>query len=63
MLKPKLLLMDEPSKDLAQFLVTELFKKIKTIRETGTLILVVEQNVFKTLKISDWSYVVEGNSS
>ena len=60
MLKPKLLLMDEPSQGLAPFLVTELFEKIKTIRESGTSILIVEQNVFKALKISDWSYVIEG---
>ena len=60
MLKPKLLLMDEPSQGLAPFLVIELFEKIKTIRESGTSILIVEQNVFKDLKISDWSYVIEG---
>ncbi|MBA7578775.1 High-affinity branched-chain amino acid transport ATP-binding protein LivF [subsurface metagenome] len=60
MLKPKLLLMDEPSQGLAPFLVTELFEKIRAIRESGTSILIVEQNVFKALKISDWSYVIEG---
>jgi len=60
MSKPKLLLMDEPSQGLAPFLVTEIFQKIKMIRDVGVSILIVEQNVDKVLRISDWGYILEG---
>jgi len=59
MLRPKLLLMDEPSWGLAPFLVTELYQTIQTIREKGTSVLLVEQNVYKALQVSDWGYVLE----
>lgn len=59
MARPKLLLMDEPSWGLAPLLVTEMFEKIKAIRESGTSILIVEQNVTKTLEMADWGYVIE----
>ena len=56
---PKLLIMDEPSWGLAPILVAELFDTIQMIRERGTAVLIVEQNVGKTLDIADWGYVIE----
>ena len=51
--------MDEPSWGLAPILVAELFDTIQMIRERGTAVLIVEQNVGKTLDIADWGYVIE----
>lgn len=59
MSNPKLLIMDEPSWGLAPILVDELFDTIEAIKKEGTAILIIEQNVAKTLEISDWSYVFE----
>ena len=59
MARPKLLIMDEPSWGLAPILVTSMFEQIQAIRRAGTSILIVEQNVFKTLQISDYGYVIE----
>ena len=52
MSSPKLLVMDEPSWGLAPILVTELFQTIETVRSEGTAVLIIEQNVAKTLSIS-----------
>ena len=62
MSNPKLLIMDEPSWGLAPILVTEMFQSIEMIRDRGTAILIVEQNVGKTLSISDWGYVIENGT-
>ena len=59
MSNPKLLIMDEPSWGLAPILVAEMFDTIEAVREHGTSVLIVEQNVGKTLSISDWGYVIE----
>ncbi len=59
MSRPKLLMMDEPSLGLAPILVDEVFDVIKKINEEGTTILLVEQNAFGALKISDYGYVLE----
>ncbi|NLI55354.1 MAG: ABC transporter ATP-binding protein [Clostridiales bacterium] len=59
MSSPKLLVMDEPSWGLAPILVAELFQTIETVRNEGTAVLIVEQNVAKTLSIADWAYVFE----
>jgi len=56
---PTLLIMDEPSWGLAPILVNEMFGQIHAIREQGTSILIVEQNVYKTLQMSDYGYVIE----
>jgi len=59
MLKPKLLLLDEPSLGLSPNYVEILFEKIKEINKDGVTILLVEQNARMALEISDRSYVFE----
>jgi branched-chain amino acid transport system ATP-binding protein len=56
---PKLLMLDEPSLGLSPLLVQVLFKTIKQIGEQGVTILLVEQNVRLSLKISLRGYVLE----
>ncbi len=58
MLKPKLLLMDEPSLGLSPKLVQEIFAIIKYLHKSGVTILMVEQNVNQALKIADYGYVI-----
>lgn len=57
MLKPKLLLLDEPSLGLSPNYVKTVFEKLKGINEDGTTILLVEQNVKKALEYADRGYV------
>ena len=59
MARPKLLILDEPSMGLAPLLVMETFKIIKTLREEGTTILLIEQNARAALHIADRGYVLE----
>lgn len=59
MARPRLMMFDEPSLGLAPILVKEIFNVIKKIREEGTTVLIVEQNVKQTLSISDRAYVLE----
>ena len=59
MSRPKLCIIDEPSNGLAPILVKEVFQIIKSLREQGITILLVEQNVRQTLEISDRAYVLE----
>jgi branched-chain amino acid transport system ATP-binding protein len=59
MAKPKLFIMDEPSLGLAPIIVSEIFEIIKEIRNQGVTVLLVEQNAFQTIKISDYVYVLE----
>jgi len=40
-------------------LVSSMFEQIQAIRRAGTSVLIVEQNVFKTLQVSDYGYVIE----
>ena len=57
--EPKLLMLDEPSLGLAPKIVGEVFEIIQRLREEGITILLVEQNAFAALKISDKAYVLE----
>jgi branched-chain amino acid transport system ATP-binding protein len=59
MARPKLLLLDEPSMGLAPMIVEEIFIIIKSINETGTPILLVEQNAYMALHIATKGYVLE----
>jgi branched-chain amino acid transport system ATP-binding protein len=59
MSNPKLLLLDEPFMGLAPIIVQEIFNIIKEINETGTTILVVEQNAHMALSIAHKAYVLE----
>lgn len=59
MRRPRLLLLDEPSMGLAPLLVKEIFNIIKEINESGTTVLLVEQNANMALSIADKAYVLE----
>jgi len=59
MSKPKMCMFDEPSYGLAPKLVLEVFRIVKSLREEGITVLLVEQNVRHTLEIADRAYVLE----
>lgn len=59
MVKPKILMLDEPSLGLAPLLVKDIFDIIKEIHNQGNTILLVEQNAKKALEIADYGYVLE----
>ena len=59
MMKPKLLLLDEPTLGLAPIAVIEIFDLIVELKNQGLTVLVVEQNVRQTLEISDYGYILE----
>jgi len=56
---PSLMMLDEPSLGLAPVLVSTIFEIIEKINRQGTAILLIEQNVFHSLKISDRGFVLE----
>lgn len=59
MLQPSLLLLDEPSAALSPLLVNSVFEQIRRINQTGTAIVLVEQNARKALEMADRGYVLE----
>ena len=59
MANPRVLLLDEPSLGLSPLLVRNIFEIIKEINRQGTTILLVEQNVYQSLRISNRAYVLE----
>ena len=58
MTEPQLLLLDEPSAALAPKVAAEVFEKIKEIHQVGTAIIIVEQDAYRSLGISDRGYVL-----
>ncbi|MCQ4924316.1 ABC transporter ATP-binding protein [Tissierella carlieri] len=58
MSKPKLILLDEPSMGLAPIIVKEIFSIIRNINETGTTVLLVEQNANMALNAADRAYII-----
>jgi branched-chain amino acid transport system ATP-binding protein len=59
MSNPELMLVDEPSLGLQPSLVTEVFRSLQLLRDQGVTILLVEQNVNKTLEITERAYILE----
>ena len=57
--QPKFLILDEPSLGLAPKIVSQVFELIDQLHQAGVTILLVEQNIHKSLAISDRVYVME----
>jgi branched-chain amino acid transport system ATP-binding protein len=59
MSEPKLLMLDEPSLGLAPLMVEEVLRSIRTFREAGVTVFLVEQNANLALRLADRAYVME----
>jgi branched-chain amino acid transport system ATP-binding protein len=59
LLRPRLMLLDEPTLGLAPLVFREIFRIVEALRVRGQTILMVEQNAAKALEISDYAYVLE----
>jgi branched-chain amino acid transport system ATP-binding protein len=57
--KPSVLLLDEPSMGLAPLLIAEIFRIVRSLRDQGITIFLVEQNAHAALSIADVGYVIE----
>jgi branched-chain amino acid transport system ATP-binding protein len=59
MARPTLLLLDEPSMGLSPILVDTIFETVRSIRDQGATVLLVEQNALMALEVADRAYVIE----
>ncbi|MEQ4618843.1 MAG: ABC transporter ATP-binding protein [Corticimicrobacter sp.] len=59
MTKPRLLLLDEPTLGLAPLIIAQIFDIIRTVRDEGITVFLVEQNANKALQVADRGYVLE----
>jgi len=59
---PKMILLDEPSEGIMPILVEEMFELFRHMKEQGTTILLVEQNVERALSISDRAYIMDNGA-
>jgi branched-chain amino acid transport system ATP-binding protein len=59
MSKPRLCMLDEPSYALSPLLVMEVFKAVRELRDRGTTILLVEQDIKRALEMADRAYLLE----
>jgi branched-chain amino acid transport system ATP-binding protein len=59
MAEPVLLMLDEPTLGLAPVIVTQVLEGLSGIRDSGITVLLVEQNVVHSLKLSNRGYVLE----
>jgi branched-chain amino acid transport system ATP-binding protein len=59
MARPRMILLDEPSEGIMPLLVHEMFELFARLRDDGTTILLVEQNVERALSISDRAYILD----
>ena len=59
MARPRMVLLDEPSEGIMPILVDEMFELFVRLKQQGTTILLVEQNVERALKISDRAYILD----
>lgn len=59
MSNPKLLVLDEPSLGIAPKMVSQIFKSIAMLRESGLAILLIEQNAKRSLSVAQRGYVLE----
>ena len=62
MIRPKLLMLDEPSLGLAPIVVEDIFRKIQEVNAQGTTILLIEQNANLALSICDYAYLLSVGS-
>jgi branched-chain amino acid transport system ATP-binding protein len=59
MLRPQVILLDEPSMGLAPILIDEVFRRLSDLRARGVTMLLVEQLAYRALEIADYGYVIE----
>jgi branched-chain amino acid transport system ATP-binding protein len=59
MARPRMILLDEPSEGIMPVLVDEMFELFMRMKQAGTTILLVEQNVERALRVSDRAYIID----
>jgi branched-chain amino acid transport system ATP-binding protein len=59
---PELLLLDEPTEGLAPLMVRTIEEQVNALKTTGLTVLLAEQNVKTTLKLSDYGYIIDNGT-